>query len=1507
MTFHPGQQSRAYRLCPSFLKPNAHEHSNSSFHGMACNDNTFGPVIAAGCRASFDFTLLFEQSILSIGPSVLLLILIPPRLLQLRTRRHGVFTSVADSYQIIRIFPLIAYLALQVTLLVVWGTSGLASSTSVSLAEASIRLVDALAICVLSVAEYTRAVRPSTLLCVFLAFSAVFDAVQIRTLWLLSGEALTLAALSTSSLVIKLVILAFEVRGNKARLKELYDRLGPEQTSGIFSRISFLWLNTLLWRGFNAVLVPEELFKMDALLDTTTLRYKFQHYWIAESRTERKLFNRLFFASCRAVKRPVLSAIIPRLCQSAFNFSQPLLIARIVTFAQDANDDRNIGYGLIGATAIVYTGLAFSIAVYKHKTYRLITMVRGGLISLIYDKTIELDSGALKDGASVTLIGTDCESIAQGLVNVHEIWAAPIDIGLALYLLQREMGVACVAPVVIAVLSTLGSVHIAKITRTRQKGWVEAVQERVTTTFTLLTNIKSAKMTSLVERMAAGIETLRNVEIGKAKAFLRVDAVMNVCASAPSLLSPVATLLIFALRDDNLTSAKAFSALSIVAIMNLPLTVALSALPTFWASLACFERIEKYLLSEERKDNRLFLTSGTKSPSLHIATLPTKPGREALPMSIAEDELEDMTPRRDTAASLALVSIKQGHIGYENEASCVLRDVDLDFLPGRFYTLTGPIGSGKSTVLKTVLGETSIFQGNVSIAAPRVAYCSQEPWVLNVSIKANILGGKELDEPFYEQVLKACGLDVDLPQLPDGDGTVLGSKGMRLSGGQTKRVALARAVYSRLPLVLLDDCFSSLDTTTEALLFRRLLGRNEGLLRRMGCCVVLVTQRAYHSHQADGMLVIGPDGSIENKEPVQSLLGERLSHSDSAISDEMKSGGDSIPDSTIQDAANQGPATRPSLSTHAIRQTGDISIWGFYIAQIGPLHCAVFLLLNAVTAFFPRFAQVWVSFWVETTAQNPSENTNAIYGATYALLSVGGLVAFYSVMLYMFQVMVPRSARRLHHEQLQTTIRASYSFLSRTEPGVILNRFSQDMTLVDIELPSYAVQCFFYIFSCLAQGVLVATGIKYMAAFIPAVLAVVYVLQKFYLRTSRQLRHLELEAKSPLYSHMLETCSGLHSIRAYGWEQRFIETNVGLVDSSQKPLYALYCVQRWLNLVLGLVVAAIATLLVTLGTQLRSETSASSIGVALVNTVNFSQGLANLITAWTSLETALGAIARIKSFTTDVKHEDDLGTSAGSPAAGPPRPDLTATETAGGLEFSSASFAYEDSPPVLRDISFVIEPGMRVGICGRSGSGKSSLLLAILRMLRCTGGNITLDGQRIDAMPSAAVRAAFVVVPQTPLLLPGSVRFNLDPKSGVGNDDDAMAAVLEGLELWDTVVEQGGLDTDVDALALSHGQTRLLGIARAMLDRCHVQKHKKIVLVDEVTNGLDADATAMVMRALDRAFAGHTVVAVAHQLETIVGYDRIAVLDAGRLVEWGEPADLLRLGEGWFKGLWKES
>jgi len=467
-------------------------------------------------------------------------------------------------------------------------------------------------------------------------------------------------------------------------------------------------------------------------------------------------------------------------------------------------------------------------------------------------------------------------------------------------------------------------------------------------------------------------------------------------------------------------------------------------------------------------------------------------------------------------------------------------------------------------------------------------------------------------------------------------------------------------------LILLDDCFSGLDSKTESLVFSRLLG-SQGLLKRLGCTIVLATHAVRYVYEADELLILGQRGTIKSHGNI-----EHLRLTDQYVRDNLKDvkqidqDDNALSDEPIAEYIQQPP---DSEAQDAARQSGDFAIYGYYFKQISLLNLAIFVLFNCIYVFCTRFSQVWVEYWVNAEARNPSSRTSAIYGVSYLALSLGALSFFGVTLLFMFQVMVPKTAQKMHWGLLQTTIHASYSFLSAVDPGTTLNRFSQDMTLLDLELPSYAVQFSFYLFSWFGQTILIIMGVKYIAALIPPIVVIVYILQKCYLRTSRQVRYLDLEAKAPLYSHMLETYSGLHSVRAFGWERRFLNMNLLLLDGSQRPFYALFCIQRWLNLVLALIVGAIAVAVVAFATQIRNVTSGNEIGVALINIVNLAQTLAMLITSYTSLETSMGAVARLKSFITEVEPEDEPTLKLNPPAAG--------KVYRGKIEFKNITAAYK--------------------------------------------------------------------------------------------------------------------------------------------------------------------------------------------------------------------------------------
>jgi ABC-type multidrug transport system fused ATPase/permease subunit len=415
------------------------------------------------------------------------------------------------------------------------------------------------------------------------------------------------------------------------------------------------------------------------------------------------------------------------------------------------------------------------------------------------------------------------------------------------------------------------------------------------------------------------------------------------------------------------------------------------------------------------------------------------------------------------------------------------------------------------------------------------------------------------------------------------------------------------------------------------------------------------------------------------------------------------------------------------------------------------------------------------------------------------------------------------------------------------------------------------------------------------------------VLQKFYVRTSRQIRLFDLEAKSPLFTQFLDLLQGLSTVRAFAWGPRFIERYLDLLDASQRPFYLLFCIQRWLGLVLDLMTAVLVTVMMALVVALRAQLSAPYVALALVQVMSFGQSLAHVIQDWAQLETSFGAVARVKTFCTDTESENRPAETGTIPENWPAHgrvtiEDLVASyDTRGGGE------------PVLRGVSLDIPAGAKVGICGRSGSGESSLLGCILRLLEIgPSSRITIDGVDITTLPRQAVRAAVAVVPQHPFFLKHtSLRDNLvvlhrqqhrqahepQEQQQQHTDDDKILQVLCRLKMDDVIDRLGGLDSPLDADRLSQGQRQLLCVARAML------AGKRIILIDEASSNVDERSERLIRDVMREQFASCTVIAVAHRLGAVVDFDRVAVMGGGRLLEWDSPRALLKR-DSEFKRLW---
>ncbi|KAI2895843.1 hypothetical protein CBS63078_8455 [Aspergillus niger] len=1409
-------------------------------------DDSFGPVVA--CPATFDFTLLFEQSILSIGPSAIFLLLVPWRIWSLYPEN---VKTVANNAHWRKLAVAVCLVALQIASVVEWARHDLVRT---AIPAVALSLVDALSIAILSTIEHDRSVRPSSLLSIYLLLSTLFDAVQVRTLFIRHYPS-TLGALSAATVALKLLLLALETRNKRSYLKEPLRAIPPESTSGVIARTVFWWLNRLFVSGFRKLLTLEDLFPTDKDLSSGGLRQKIGKAW---KKYQSSQTRSLIFATFISLRWAVLRTIFPRLCLIGFSYAQTFFIQRAMEHLHmpDTQLTRNEGYGLIGAAALIYGGIAISTVHYKHQLFRMITMFRGATVALIYDHTMILPDGTRDETAAVTLMSTDIDMIARSLEQASELWARVVEIAIGIWLLERQLAAVCVAPILVILVCTSVQMYMATFMPARQKVWVGAIQRRVSIISTALKSMKSVKMLGLSEVLANSLQKQRERELDLSRDFRWLIVWLNVVASLPQMCASLVTFAAFVIRakidhSETLSTVQAFTSLAIISLITSPALQLLASIPAITAALGAFDRIHKFLTSptdcsptEEDPGTESDTSTGNGSAIELNVLAPKAPDHVALTMT-------DAYIRPATGSAFSLEGI---HLAIKT---------------GTVTMITGPVGSGKSTLLKAAVGEIPCEQGTVTRTRPDAAYCSQVPWLQNTSIRNNICGYSEIDYTWYNEVLRTCALQEDISRMPGGDQSVVGSGALKLSGGQKQRLALARAIYSRKVLLVLDDALSAVDNKTARYVAEALFGDN-GVCRRIGMAVMMATHLDQHLRFADNIVILNANGQIEKQGPMRSL--GFASH----VYPDTTDANPETPTALTNSGEDSSTKKVETLTVDDIadisRRMGDTAVYTYYLKAIGWRHTLVACTIIIVHTFSSVFPQIWLELFTDDHG-----NKTAQFIGVYVLLAVA---ASGSQGLMIWQIMIKiviTSGLGLHRILVRTVINAPMYFFAEVDSGVILNRFSQDMTLVDAVLPTMAFGTVLSIAQCFAQVALISLGSSYMALTIIPCLLVLYCAQKVYLRTSRQLRFLDLEAKSPLYTMFVETLDGISTIRGLGWQRSFVAECLRRLDASQKPYYLLYCIQRWLNVVLDLLVACLAVILIALATSLRGSTDPGKLGVSLTAIMAFSQTLQEVVTSWTGLETSLGAIARTRSF--------EMKTPAEHQPQKPVIPSST-WPVDGKIEITSLSASYDGVTRALDDVNLTIHSGEKVVVCGRTGSGKSTLVSALLRLLETQSGTITIDWMDISTIPLDVLRTHIIAIPQDTFLLPGSIRFNLDPTSR--STDTILISALEKSNLLSLTTSRGGLDAELTSTTLSQGEQRLFALAVALVrkwnrdyDGCNCGG---ILILDEATSGTDAVTDALMQKVIDDVFGRYTVLHVSHRPDMVKGADRVIEMEDGRVV-----------------------
>ncbi|KAL3590087.1 hypothetical protein FPOAC2_12269 [Fusarium poae] len=1469
----------------------------NSTNCAASVDASFGPFVPPECRHGFDFTLVFEQSILVLLPASLLLVIAPFRIFHLRNAPAKVAGHLLRSVKL----ALIALLAvLHLVLVVLWATMTRPSNTRldrVSIAAACVSFASSLVSCVLSRAEHAKSPRPSSLLNVFFAVSLFLDVALLRTLWLVPIN-VAIQAVFTAAFILKAMLVVVEGWSKAPYLVSGSGFHSPEVTAGLYARAVFAWVMPLLLTGFRKLLRPMDLLELDEEMGSAQLTGRFWSHWNRHNQKVPARKHRLILCCITTLQWPIVAVIVPRLALLAFTVCQPLILNRLLVFLGDVSQPINIGHGLIAAYGLVYTGIALSQALYWHRNARSVTLLRGVLVSAVFSKATELSTTDTDDSAAVTLMSSDVDVIVRAVREIHEFWANIIQLAIATWLLSTHIGYAASGPIVISLVALTATVLVSPLARKYQIGWLEETQKRVGVTSAMIGHIKSIKSSGLAQNLSDAILGLRADEIRASRPFRVVSSVTSAIAQIPLMMSPVAAFALFqgvaSSSSKTLDATRVFSALSLIVLLAQPLFFMFEVILDMSAALGAFERIQKFLVQESRLDFRKVRSSSDVGVS-------QQGGTSSIELQMLRNSMDPSIGDPDTGG----LTMEVSHIDISwSEERPLLHDLTFNVGHGQLVFLLGPVAVGKSTLLRAILGEVPLKAGTIRLhdesRGGGVAWCEQSPWLLNQTIRENVIGYSRFDSVLYQKVIKACDLEKDLGQLPRGDDTVIGSKGLALSGGQKQRVALARAVYSQPRVALLDDVFSGLDHQTSQTVFENLFGKH-GLFRQWKTTVILATQSSNFLISADHIICLSKEGSISEQGSfqtlkksngyVESLLDDKAKDDKAKHSNSEVSGMEVEEDSIDETGQPEHETPQQQEEPNDVRrQRGDSTVYRYYFSSTGVPFMVTLLGLEIIWAFLGSFPTIWLKFWTDDNEKG--SDRAGYYLGIYAALQIIGVVWFAILIWFVIVLVAAKSGITLHKRLLSTVIRAPLSLFTTTDLGSITTRFSQDIGMVDNHLPLGLVVTLASFFGAIAKAGLLAASTPYIAATFPLLGAVYFYLQRAYLRTSRQLRLLDLEEKAPLYTQFLETLSGLATIRAFGWRSAVIEANHTLVDRSQRPFYLLMIVQRWLVLVLDLTTTALALLLVGLAVRLRGEVDVGLTGVSLVQLISLSETVNMLIQFWTSIETSIGAVARIKQFAEDTGEENLIGETQEPPSQWPDK---------GAIQISNLTASYgndqEDAHKALDAVSFEIKPGEKVAICGRTGSGKSSLFLALLRLLDSQSGSIAIDDISLCSLPRDTVRRRLITLTQDQFILPSTVRHNADPQ-GVFSDDDINRA-LRLVDLFDAIEEHGGLDAPFDEDVLSHGQKQLFFLARAVLRK----RDGKVVLLDEVTSSVDPKTEESIKSIVEHEFKDHTVVSITHRLSTIVKFDRVIVMEKGCLVEAGEPKNLLASGSK-FKALW---
>lgn len=1242
----------------------------------------------------------------------------------------------------------------------------------------------------------------------------------------------------------------------------------------------------------------------------------------------------------------------------------PLLTKRLIAFTMDQNIAREYGQSLglgpgIGyALGISALTLINSVFLNQFFYYSMMTgaEVRSVLTHAIYSKAMRLSNSAraeFTNGKLTSLVTTDCNRIDFGLVWLHFAWTFPASLAICLGIVINNIGAPGLLGFALLLVCFFVVTFTSRVLARYRTVVNEITDKRVSIMREVLGAMKIIKFYSWEEAYETKIMKVRTAEMNKIRRMLTVRNMINALFVSAPTLAGLVSFVVLERTGGQLNPATVFSSLTSFSIIRMPLMFLPIAVVSGYDAYVAVNRIQDLLSAPEvqnyvqfdsdqkeaivvedasfvwqekseepANDKEKFLPESTsdteKRASLEITPIEsinahaesihdvpmTKPEIEKLN---AEDEVVSLTEESSDANSAT----------QKGSAFKGFSDINLNIRRGEFVILTGLIGSGKSSLLSAIAGQMHKRQGNVTLGG-KLAFCGQQ-WVQNATVRENILFGKDFDQEWYDIVIEACALTRDLEILPAGDQTEVGERGITISGGQKARINLARAVYANNDIILLDDVLSAVDAH---------VGRH--IVEECLCGVLKDKTRVLATHQlsmlshADRVIYVEAPSGLEigtvdelkaNCDGFNTLLEHAREESEKKEEDETSdvvAEDDSVVIAAAEDGENltaiEKSATKKSVvgrlmvaeekAENAIPLRTYILFLKYGGGFLSYAILPIIVTLVTLATFCQLFTNTWLSFW---TAHKFANRSEGFYIGIFVMLGVMSAILSFGFFAMLTRI-VNLTSLRLHKEAVVSILHSPMSFFDTSPLGRIINRFTKDADTMDNELSEQARMLLLSFASVIGAFILVIIYLPWFAIALAGLMVLFVMASMFYQGSARELKRLDSLGRSVVFANFSETLTGVSTIRAYhNAPERFFAKNETAINNMNSANFLTIANQRWLAIRLDLVAVALTLVVTMLCVSGQFHISASSVGLVVSSLLQVTGLMVMMVRQLASVENNMNSVERVASYAQDLPQEKAFHIPATAPDASWPH--------SGKIEFENAVMSYQPGlPTVLKDLSISIKPGEKIGICGRTGAGKSTIMVALYRMCELTSGSIYIDDIDISTLGLNDLRKHLAIIPQDPVLFQGTVRSNLDPFESCSDDEllDALrrawlispeeyAQIKSGTADSATIKFHLDATVDDDGSNFSLGERQLLALGRALV------RKTRILILDEATSSVDFQTDSRIQQTIMTEFAHCTILCIAHRLNTILGYDRILVMDSGRVKEYDTPEALMELPDGQFK------